>query len=150
LPNRRHGPPGERRRFQRSLVKGRPCGGQPGDEMIRAQPSCFRAVIDLIQLRREINMKSNSYNRRDFLRHAVRCGMTAAALPLLANQAGADLPKGEPHKLTVIAGKPRERGKLYGKQFKYGFRTLVSGTEESLRYAAACGKAIRAYAPEIM
>src|SRR5262245_43912065 len=90
-----------------------------------------------------------SCNRRDFLRQAAGCGVAAATLPLLPGTASADLPQGEPHTLTIISGKPRERGRQYGEKYKRGLR-FVAGSEKMLAYAAACGKMIRGYSLEIM
>jgi len=62
---------------------------------------------------------------------------------------------------AVVAGKPRERGRQYGKQFADGIRSFLdkeiyraftdkpSPKDAMLRYAAACGKEVRAYSPEI-
>jgi isopenicillin-N N-acyltransferase like protein len=66
------------------------------------------------------------------------------------------------HKLTVIAGKPRERGRLYGGKFKDSMHTFLekeiygtftgkpSSRAEMLRYADRCSRAIKDYAPLIM
>src|SRR5262249_28212715 len=63
------------------------------------------------------------------------------------------------HTLTVIEGKPRERGRRYGTLFKDGIHGFLDreiyknfsdkpNTKDSmLRFAAACGKAIKAYSP---
>ncbi len=65
------------------------------------------------------------------------------------------------HTLTVIEGKPRQRGRQYGKQFKDDIRGFLereiyraftgkpSSRDEMMRYAGACGKAVRAFAPLI-
>lgn len=64
--------------------------------------------------------------------------------------------------LTVITGKPRERGRAYGKQFKAAigdfldkeiFKAFVQPKQptrdDMLRYAAACAKEVKAFAPLI-
>src|SRR5262249_28453416 len=63
--------------------------------------------------------------------------------------------------LTVIAGKPRERGVAYGKQLKSEIRRFLdqeiykafigklSSKDEMLRYAGACGEVVREACPII-
>jgi isopenicillin-N N-acyltransferase-like protein len=101
-----------------------------------------------------------SPTRRQFLHQAACCG--AAAAGLQAPWASADeLPKVPDHTLTVIAGKPRERGKSYGQKFKDAIHAFLdkelhkayakhSSKEEQLRYAGQCTKAIKEYAPTIL
>src|SRR5262249_43799607 len=60
---------------------------------------------------------------------------------------------------TVIEGKPRDRGHAYGAQFRDAIRDFLakeidaafigkpSTKEQMLRYAAACGKVVRAECP---
>ncbi len=99
-------------------------------------------------------------NRREFLRAAA--GGLAFGLPTAARAARQEAPKAAPeHALTVIDGKPRERGRAYGRQFKDGIHAFLekeiyraftgqpSARDEMLRYAAACGKAVRDYSPEV-
>jgi hypothetical protein len=64
-------------------------------------------------------------------------------------------------RLTPVAGKPRERGKAYGKLFAKEVKGFLdreiyksfigkpSPKDAMLRYAAACGKEVRAYSPEV-
>ncbi len=92
--------------------------------------------------------------RREFL----AAGSLAALAPRLGR---AQELKAEPHTLTVIAGTPRERGRLYGKTFKdrihaflereiyQAFTKKAPTRDEVLRYAGACAKEIRGYSPEI-
>ena len=92
--------------------------------------------------------------RRGFIQ---RGAIGIAALGLGARQEAASLE----HGLTVISGKPRERGKQYGTQFKDAIRGFLqkeiyasfiekpNAKEAMVRYAAACGKAIREYSPLI-
>src|SRR5262245_40127121 len=62
---------------------------------------------------------SSPCTRRSFLGQAAASGAVAASLVEdLAVAADKELPKVPDHKLTVISGKPRERGKQYGSQFK--------------------------------
>jgi isopenicillin-N N-acyltransferase-like protein len=63
--------------------------------------------------------------------------------------------------LTVISGKPRERGKQYGQKFKDAIRAFLdkeiyqvcakqASREELLRYAGKCAEAVKEYSPTIM
>jgi isopenicillin-N N-acyltransferase-like protein len=66
------------------------------------------------------------------------------------------------HRLSVISGKPRERGRLYGKRFSEPIREWLdrevyqsfakepARREELFRYAAACTPFIKSYSPEIL
>jgi isopenicillin-N N-acyltransferase like protein len=66
------------------------------------------------------------------------------------------------HTLTVIAGKPRERGRRYADKFKDNIRAFleqeitrkfVQGAttrDTLLGYAGQCSKAVKAYAPAVM
>src|SRR5262245_2226086 len=80
-----------------------------------------------------------------------------AAAPLAAAPLGA---KGFP--LTVVTGRPRERGRSYGRQFKDEiaafldreiYRAFANAKhptrDEMLRYAGACAKEVKAYSPLI-
>ncbi|MGI8601936.1 MAG: C45 family autoproteolytic acyltransferase/hydrolase [Verrucomicrobiales bacterium] len=63
--------------------------------------------------------------------------------------------------LTEIAGKPRERGRIYGEKFKTAIQSFLdkeiyqpfvgapSSKDEMMRYAGACAKAIQSYSPII-
>jgi isopenicillin-N N-acyltransferase-like protein len=100
-------------------------------------------------------------NRREFLQAG--CGAAAClALENLAHGESEKLPKVPDHKLTVIAGKPRERGKQYGAAFKDAIPTFLEQEiyrkhvrnpptrDDLLRYAGQCAKAIKSYSPTIM
>lgn len=105
---------------------------------------------------------NQSCQRREFLQQVA--GVVAAGVPLTA-AAAADaeppkLPKVADHTLTVIAGKPRERGKQYGQKFKGPIRDFLdkeivricaprASRDELLRYASQCTKAIQEYSPAI-
>lgn len=94
--------------------------------------------------------------RRQFLGHAalLAAGTAAAVAPPPA-------PKVPPFRLTPIAGTPRDRGKAYGRAFARDIAAFLdreiyksfvgkpSPKDAMLRYAAACGKELRAYSPEI-
>jgi predicted choloylglycine hydrolase len=96
--------------------------------------------------------------RRQFLRQA---GGAAAAIGLGLRPAAAaqETPGGLEHGLTVVSGKPRERGKAYGAKFKDAIRAFLdreiyksfvgrpNAKEDIVRFAAACGRAIRPYSP---
>lgn len=102
--------------------------------------------------------------RRRFLGRSAAAALTAASLAphtkLLAADGAARTvaPFGE---AVVISGSARERGRQYGKHFNDGIRefldrevyTAFAGAaflkDDMLRYAAACGKAIRAECPII-
>lgn len=104
-------------------------------------------------------------DRREFLGQAAAGGALAGlgccgAFAADAQQAAAPLPKVADHTLTVISGKPRERGKQYGTEFKDAIHAFLeneiikvctprSSREDLLRYAGACGKAIDKFSPEI-
>src|SRR5262249_26043997 len=120
----------------------------------------------MTQLRRTTNMlSSTTCNRRDFLLQA-GCGVATATLANTRLGTAWALDRQEPkvadHSLTLIAGKPRERGRQYGKQFKnaigaflekelhQAFTKKPSPREELLRYAGDCAKEIKSYSPIIM
>jgi hypothetical protein len=89
--------------------------------------------------------------------------LMATAVPLLGAFAAPsdEKPRPQEHSLTVISGKPRERGRLYGSTFQkqihaflkqeiyQPFNDKPATREDMLRYAAACAKEIRAYSPII-
>src|SRR5262245_30069462 len=106
------------------------------------------------------------WNRRKFLCRAASYGVAAAGYGWLPAQfATADpkkLPPAPDHTLTVIAGKPRERGRQYGQKFKDQINTFLDAMiyhspyvknplprEELLRYAGQCAKEVKNYAPLI-
>lgn len=102
---------------------------------------------------------ATTWTRREFVA-ALGSAATAGLIPLSA--AEPTLPKVPDHTLTVIAGKPRERGRRYGRQFKDSIVAFLdkeiyqrfiqkpSPKDEMLRYAGACGRAIKEYSPLIM
>ena len=93
-------------------------------------------------------------SRRDFLGQAIG-GIAALGLEASAQEPAS----ASEHELTVIAGKPRERGRQYGSLFKDKIRAFLekeiyasfsgkpNAKESMLRFAGACGKAIRAFSP---
>jgi hypothetical protein len=94
--------------------------------------------------------------RRTFLQHA---SATLGFAPcIFAEEKPAKAP---PFTKTTIAGKPRERGKQYGKQFADDIRKFLdqeihkpfigkpATNEEMLRYAGACGQEVKKYSPVI-
>lgn len=100
--------------------------------------------------------------RREFLHQAA--GAVAAGL-VLRGPSPADAPKDVPkvadHTLTVISGKPRERGRQYGQKFKEPIAAFLdkeiaqvcakhATRDDLLRYAGQCTKAIKEYSPLIM
>jgi hypothetical protein len=96
-----------------------------------------------------------SLSRRDFIHHAA---LGTAALGLGAGQETA--PNLE-HTIGVISGKPRERGRQYGTQFKDAIHAFLNkeiyksftdkpnAKEGMVRFAGACGRAIKEYSPLI-
>src|SRR5262249_37766765 len=101
------------------------------------------------------------WNRRQFLHQVAGFGTGVIGLGLARRFVFADEPaKVSDHTLTVIAGKPRERGKAYGQKFNEGIRAFLdkeiyqacskqASREELLRYAGQCTKAIKEYSPII-
>jgi isopenicillin-N N-acyltransferase-like protein len=99
-------------------------------------------------------------NRRAFVTGLIG---SVAASSLASRQAIAEQepPKAPDHTLTVIAGTPRERGRLYGRKFEEGVRGFLDkeiykpfaqstqSRDDLLRYAGACAKTTRSYSPEI-
>ena len=91
-------------------------------------------------------------NRRQFL------GQAALGAVAMGTRLGAQERSLE-HGLTVISGKPRERGRDYGSKFKEGIHAFLNreiyssfdgkpnAKDLMLRFAAACGKAIKEYSP---
>jgi hypothetical protein len=90
-------------------------------------------------------------DRRRFLATA----LAAAAAPSL-QAAEADFP------ITLISGRPRERGRQYGKQFKDAIAAFLDKEivgafakptqptrDQMYRYAAACAKEVKAFSPTI-
>jgi hypothetical protein len=94
--------------------------------------------------------------RRTFLRTAA----SAAALAALPGRGWAAPPAAVPAK-RVIAGKPRDRGRTYGKLFRDGIADFLrkeiyapfvgkpAPKDDMLRYAAACGTAVREFSPVV-
>ena len=94
---------------------------------------------------------SAEMNRREFVARTVSQASCAAGLGISLAAASENLPKVPAHGLTLISGKPRERGRRYGSVFsddirKFLNREIYQLTEKSfrrdqlLRYAAACMK----------
>lgn len=93
-------------------------------------------------------------SRREFIQRAAG-GAAAIGLGLKA----AAQEKNLEHGLTVISGKARERGKTYGAAFKDAIHAFLSkeiyasftdkpnAKDAMLRYAGACGMAIKEYSP---
>ena len=102
------------------------------------------------------------WNRRQFLHQLAGLGTAVMGLGLARRFVLADEPAKVPdHTLTVIAGKPRERGKAYGQKFNEGIRAFLdkeiyqacskqASRDELLRYAAQCTKAVKEYSPIIV
>ena len=107
-------------------------------------------------------MPATPLTRRQFLRRAAAGGAAALGLHFGGLTPGAEPPAKVPgFTRTRIGGKPRERGRLYGQKFKDAIHAFLdkeiyraftqkpSPKDDLLRYAGACGKAVRAYAPVI-
>ena len=103
-----------------------------------------------------------SLNRREFLHRAAGYGVAAAGLSAGNGRAAAEKPlKVADHTLTVISGKPRERGRQYGEKFKDSIHPFLdkeiyqvcakhAGRAKLLRYAGQCTKAVKEYSPAIL
>src|SRR3712207_6524766 len=101
-------------------------------------------------------------DRRTFLKQAA-AGSVAAASAAAAGAAPAGSEIGRQvldASLTGLSGKPRERGKRYGQEFRapihaflereiYGSFTGAYSRDAMLRYAGECAAAIRKYSPPI-
>ncbi|MGH9786434.1 MAG: twin-arginine translocation signal domain-containing protein, partial [Terriglobia bacterium] len=97
-----------------------------------------------------------TWSRREFL---CRSAGAAAALGM---GAGALTQESLEHSLTVIAGKPRERGRAYGTTYKDAihrfldreiYRSFVgkpNQKDDMFRFSGACGKAIKEYSPLVV
>jgi isopenicillin-N N-acyltransferase-like protein len=91
---------------------------------------------------------------------AATCLVSAQQAPPPAPQPPAS-PRVNPHELTVIAGKPRERGQAYGQRFKkeihaflnqeiyQAFNNKPATRADMLHFAGLCAKEIAAYSPVI-
>src|SRR5262249_22107482 len=104
-----------------------------------------------------------SWNRRQFLHQVAGYGAAALAGRSLTRGIclAAQPSKVSDHKLTIISGKPRERGKEYGRKFKdemhsfldkevYQVCSKYASREELLRYAGECTKAVKDFSPTIL
>lgn len=106
----------------------------------------------------------NTWDRRSFLQQVAYSGAFLTGLGEHETTFAGDKepPAAADHALTVITGKPRERGKQYGRQFKDAIHAFLdkeiyqafiqkpSPKDDLLRYAGQCGRAIRNYSPTIM
>lgn len=105
-----------------------------------------------------------SLNRRAFLQRVAGYGAATLGAAVAPRVAFADdkkaLPPAKPHTLTVIDGKPRERGRLYGRTFKDSIQAFLDREiyqafnkpfkpDDMLRYAGGCANEVRAYSPVI-
>ncbi len=104
---------------------------------------------------------SRTVTRRTFLQQAAGSAAALGVAPLLAAKDINETSNIKPHTLTVIAGKPRDRGKIYGRKFKDSIRDFLdkeivqgcaatTSRDELLRYASQCTKAIQEYSPVIV
>jgi hypothetical protein len=97
-------------------------------------------------------------NRRHFLSSTLAGGAALAGLSLAEEKK----PTPGAWTLTVIAGKPRERGRQYGERYKGDIRAMIDNEifkkfikekhptrDDMLRYAGACAKEVKAYSPLI-
>ena len=100
-------------------------------------------------------------NRRAFLKCAAACGVAWNGRALAASPDAEELPTAPEHSLTVITGKPRERGRQYGRLFADGIRSFLhqeifkkfvtpkTSRDDLLRYAGDCFREVSAFSPEI-
>jgi hypothetical protein len=108
-------------------------------------------------------MVAHTHCRRDFLKQAALVGSACclgnslhAAPPLEIRRPNGAIPP-----IAEISGKPRDRGRQYGRQFKDGIHTFLereiygafighpSPKEQMRRYADACAREVRRFSPEI-
>jgi hypothetical protein len=99
--------------------------------------------------------------RRELLHRASAATTGLALLPSLPARAETSPSKVPTFTKTIIDGKPRERGRRYGKEFSDGIRAFLdqeiwkpfigkpATREEMVRYAAACGLEIKKFSPII-
>src|SRR5262245_37938312 len=103
----------------------------------------------------------SSCTRREFLQQAAVCGTAAVGFPIPGRAAG----KGPAQQtsfssLTLITGKPRERGRQYGQKFKDAIKVFLDKElyaafqknftpDSQLRYAGQCIKVIKEVSPII-
>lgn len=107
---------------------------------------------------------SELLNRRAFLRNAgLSAGVLTGAAVLPAWALPEDIPQaaGAIPPLTLIAGTPRERGRMYGSRFKDGIHAFLdreiyqafiqkpSPKDAMLAYAGACGKEVKQFSAVI-
>jgi isopenicillin-N N-acyltransferase-like protein len=97
-------------------------------------------------------------HRRDFLKAVGAAALTGCVVTAADQQP----PKVPEHTLTVISGKPRDRGKQYGNKFKEAirefldkeiYRPFAKGAVQKkrlLQYAGQCTKEIKKYSPILM
>src|SRR5947207_100212 len=97
-------------------------------------------------------------DRRDFLGQAILGGAAAVGLAGGILARAPEQPAGAPFTLTVISGKPRERGRQYGDRYKADIRAMIDREiykrlvkpgqkkDDMLRYAGACAQQIKAFA----
>src|SRR5919108_4646329 len=104
------------------------------------------------------------WSRREFLCRSALAGAAGGTAFLGGlSAAGPKAPRPKPHTLTLIAGQPRERGRKYGTRFRDGIRAFLDREiysafalpgkrptrDQMLRYAGACAKEVKSYAPLI-
>jgi isopenicillin-N N-acyltransferase-like protein len=102
-----------------------------------------------------------SWTRRHFLQQVAAYGAAGLNLTaVLSRGADREPPKVPDHTLTVIAGRPRERGRQYGATFKDAIHSFLdkeiyaacakhTSRDQLLRYAGQCTRAVREYSPII-
>ena len=105
-------------------------------------------------------------NRREFLKRTAGCGVAMSncgtvGRALAAAPEAEELPVAPDHALTVFSGKPRERGRRYGKLFAEAisrfveqeifkkFVTPKTSRDDLLRYAGQCFREVNAFSPEV-
>src|SRR5262245_33899984 len=103
-----------------------------------------------------------SVTRRRFLQQTSAAAAGLSLAPCVVSADGAkDAQRVLPHGLTIIKGAPRERGRSYGQNFKdrihaflereilQAFLGKPAPRDAMLRYAAACGAAIRGFSSTV-
>jgi isopenicillin-N N-acyltransferase-like protein len=110
----------------------------------------------------EIDMRNRTYDRRQSPHQVAATSAGAECLGDANFAVAVDRPVAPDHKLTMISGTPRERGRQYGQHFKDEIQAFLEKEiskkfirnpptrDDLLRYSHQCIAAIESYSPPIM